>query len=113
MNIIKSLPLYIGGTLLLLSAIIKPLKIMVYDFDITPYIMGLGTLLLAVYWIIVPIQGSDKPRIIRLQIQLAFSIASFCLATYWVYVRSPYWVYALLTGAIIELVVSFRISSQK
>ena len=109
----NNLLLYIGFTIILITAILKPMGYKIIGLSapsVLALLMGIGTICLAIYFIKNPLEGKDKNRIIRLRIQIYLSLVLYSLTAYYIfsYYNFPYWIYTLLIAALIDFIVTIR-----
>lgn len=113
MNLFKTSLLYIGYIAILVAAIIFPNHLKVSNLPVAVIIMAIGALLLSIYRILCPIEGDDAARIRRLHFQQFISSLLFFATAYLMYMNDRRWILALLMGAVIDIILTFRTPKNK
>ena len=113
MKSIVNIFLYIGGLLIIASAVCMPSRLSISEFDLAPILMLIGAVLMTLYYGSNPIKMEDNARATRLQFQIYLSVILYYAAAYLMYTNNRYWIAALLVSAISTFVVSIRIPQKK
>ncbi len=102
----------IGAILVLIGAILPIFQIRIEGMLIAPFVLSLGVVGVLTGRYMQPIQGDDI-RIKRIRIQQFISSCALVLSAYLMFIQDKRWVFALLTAAVIDLVISYRMPKEK
>jgi len=102
----------IGAILVLTGAILPLFEIRLNGILIAPFILSLGVVGVLIGKYMQPIQGDDF-RVKRLRFQQFIGSCLFVAAAYLMFIEDKRWVLALLVAAVIDLIIIYRMPTEK
>lgn len=109
MSVSKQALLYIGYCLVAFSVFLYPCHLSIANLSVCMFSMAIGALLLAIFRIIVPLECYDANRTRRFRLQQLIGTLALFFAAYFMYFNDRRWILAVLTAALIDIIIAFRI----